>query len=80
MKPFIPISVKIYRGEPTLVDSPDLNSAEFRLALQNVLAEYNMKYELRDDIVYIEDSLANDRELMMNFTDKTLNRVITTHK
>ena len=72
MHPFVPVLLKIEKGDPVFVDSPEVNTLAFHVSLDKILTGYGVEHEMRNGIVYISGSLWNDRELMMNYTSKAL--------
>jgi hypothetical protein len=70
MVPYVPIVDVWIRGDPLLTDTPGLLTREHLEAVDHILNYYNEKHEFHGGVLYIERSLANDRDLLWNFTTK----------
>lgn len=66
MVPYVPI-VSV---DSVLTDTPKLLTPDHLDAVDHVLSYYGQKHEFCGEKLYIEASLANDRDLLWNFTTK----------
>lgn len=67
---YVPVELRIYRGEHSLVENPALRTAAHIDAMRGILEEYSEPYKTRDGRLYIKASLQRNRDLLQNFTAK----------
>ena len=65
-KPFEPV----VRSGDALVVQDDLNTAEFRANLSQVLAHYGVRHRVTEEAIFVPTSVNSDRDTAWNYTNK----------
>ena len=68
--PYTPVVRQVDRGDHVLVDAPGLLTEAHVKAMTNVLARYGERYDTHGATLRIERKLAEDRDLLANYTEK----------
>ncbi len=69
--PYVPVK-REGAAEPVFVAAPELLDAEHVKCIVTVLRKYNEPFLIKNHKVYIKRSLANDKDLLANYTSKAL--------
>jgi len=64
----------IYNDNRQLVVDKKPVEKDFYKNLIVVLKYYNVEYDIRNEIVFIKDDIYKDKELMMNYTVKAMDK------
>jgi hypothetical protein len=68
--PYVPVVRRVDRGDHLLVDAPELLTDAHVKAIAAVLTRYGERYEAHGPALRIERKLAEDRDLLANYTEK----------
>jgi hypothetical protein len=73
MVPYVPVVEEWVAGEPELRESPELLTPAHLERMQTFLRIYREPFRLRDDSMFVQKRLRDDRELLWNYTSKAEN-------
>lgn len=70
MNSYVKYNPIVYKKGHGLVEAPKLNTTEHKENIKFILTSYSEKWKLKNDEVYIQRKLFNNKQLLWNFTSK----------